>query len=38
MRKEKNQIKLNDLSLIQKKGIIKKISTPVNEKQQNRIK
>jgi hypothetical protein len=38
MRKEKNQIKLNDLSTLQKKGIIKKISTPVNEKQPNRIK
>jgi len=37
MRKEKNQIKSNDVSSYPKKGMIKKISTPVNEKQTNRI-
>jgi len=36
MRKEKNQIKLNDLSSLQNKTILKK--TPVNDKQFNRIK
>jgi hypothetical protein len=37
MRKEKNQIKLNDVSSYPKKGMIKKHSSPVNEKQTNRI-
>jgi hypothetical protein len=39
MRKEKNQIKLNNLSSCQKKGITKTFSPSIDEKQQqNRIK
>jgi hypothetical protein len=36
MRKEKNQIKLNDISSYSKKRMINKISTPINDKQINR--
>ena len=38
MRKEKNQVKLNDLTSLQNKGLLKKTITPVNEEQSNQIK